>query len=156
MNSFFVAVTDNDYAAAKILFKEYAVSININLDFQHFDEELTGLKLMYARPHGGIILAKEDENEEIVGCVAIRKISDTEGELKRMYVKPGYQNKGIGKKLLEEALQLAKDCNYTLVKLDTLNYMFPAIQLYKQVGFYEIPSYYHNPISTAVFFEKKL
>ena len=154
MISFYFAATDYDYVAARLLFKEYAASINISLDFQHFDDELDGLKKMYAEPYGGIILAKEEE--EIIGCVAIRKISDKAGELKRMYIKPVHQNKGIGKILLEKALQLAKECDYTVVKLDTLNYMLPAIHLYKQAGFYETPPYYHNPISTAIYFEKVL
>jgi len=154
MSSFYLAVTDDDYAVARSLFKAYAASININLDFQHFDDELDGLKTMYSKPFGGIILAKE--KEEIIGCVAIRKISENVGELKRMYIKPAYQNKGIGKILLAEALQLAKECNYAIVKLDTLNYMLPAIHLYQQAGFYETPPYYYNPIETAVYFEKIL
>jgi hypothetical protein len=70
-----------------------------------------------------------------------------------MYVAPEYQNKGFGKILLQKALLLARDCNYQKVKLDTLNYMSSAIHLYKQAGFYEIPPYYSNPISTAVYFE---
>lgn len=154
MISYYLAVTDDDYAAAGILFKAYAASIQINLDFQHFEEELEGLKQMYGEPYGGIILAKDQE--EIMGCVAIRKISDEAGELKRMYIKPGYQNRGIGKVLLENALQLAKKCGYAVVKLDTLNHMLPAIRLYQQAGFYETPPYYHNPIATAVYFEKVL
>jgi putative acetyltransferase len=154
MTSFFLAETENDYAAAGSLFREYAASIKINLDFQHFDDELNELKKMYAKPFGGIILAKQEDN--IIGCVAIRKISEDTGELKRMFIKPGYQNMGIGKVLLEEALQLAKACNYLKVKLDTLNYMLPAIHLYQQAGFYETPPYYHNPIETAVYFEKNL
>lgn len=154
MIQFYLANTDEDYADARVLFKEYAEAININLDFQHFEEELDGLKKMYVSPNGGIILAKEASG--IIACVAIRKISESVGELKRMYTKPAHQNKGIGKILLEKALQLAKDCNYTTVKLDTLNYMLPAIHLYKRSGFYEIMPYYHNPIATAVFFEKAL
>jgi len=154
MTSFYLAETDYDYTVAKSLFKEYAASIKINLDFQHFDDELAGLKKMYAKPFGGIILAKA--GSETIGCVAIRKISEEAGELKRMYIKPGYQNRGIGKTLLEEALQLAKECNYSIVKLDTLNYMLPAIHLYTQAGFYETAPYYHNPITTAIYFEKKL
>ena len=154
MADFYLAKTDEDYATVRLLFSEYAQAININLDFQHFDEELDGLKKMYAPPFGGIILAKDAA--EAVGCVAIRKISETTGELKRMYIKPNQQKKGIGKILLEQALQLAKDCNYSVVKLDTLNYMLPAIHLYKQAGFYEIAAYYHNPIATALYFEKLL
>jgi GNAT superfamily N-acetyltransferase len=154
MIDFYLAKTDEDYAAARLLFSEYAQAININLDFQHFDEELDGLKKMYAPPYGGIILAKDAA--ETIGCVAIRKISVEAGELKRMYIQPNQQQKGIGKILLEKALQLAKDSHYKVVKLDTLNYMLPAIHLYKQAGFYEIAAYYHNPISTAVYFEKQL
>ncbi len=154
MISFYSAATNEDYTAAGLLFKEYAVSININLDFQHFNDELEGLKLMYAKPFGGIILSKE--GNEMIGCVAIRKLSSRAGELKRMYIKPSHQNKGIGKILLSKALQLAKECNYDFVKLDTLNYMLPAIHLYKQAGFYETPAYYHNPIATAIYFEKAL
>jgi len=154
MIQFYLAKKDDDYTEARILFKEYAAAININLDFQHFGEELEGLKKMYASPDGGIILAKEAS--EIIACVAIRKISESVGELKRMYTKPGHQNKGIGKVLLENALQLAKDCNYAVVKLDTLNYMLPAIHLYQQAGFNKIAAYYYNPIPTAVYFEKVL
>ena len=151
MSSFSLATTASDYAAAQDMFRAYATAININLDFQHFEEELSDLPKMYSPPHGGIILARD--HESVFGCVAIRKINESEGELKRMYVAPEYQNKGFGKILLQKALLLARDCNYQKVKLDTLNYMSSAIHLYKQAGFYEIPPYYSNPISTAVYFE---
>ena len=151
MSSFITATTANDYAAAQEMFRAYAKAININLDFQHFEEELTDLPKMYSLPQGGIILAKDQES--VVGCVAIRRINEREGELKRMYVAPEYQNKGFGKTLLQKALILARECNYEKVKLDTLNYMSAAIHLYQQAGFYEIPPYYPNPISTAVYFE---
>ncbi|MEO6550798.1 MAG: GNAT family N-acetyltransferase [Ferruginibacter sp.] len=151
---YLVASADDEYAAAAILFKEYAASININLDFQHFDKEITTLKEMYAPSEGGIILAKS--GEEIIGCAAIRKLGEQEAELKRMYVKPGQQSLGIGRNLLIAALDLASKCNYKVVKLDTLNHMLAAIHLYKQYGFYEVPAYYQNPIATALYFEKKL
>jgi len=151
MSSLSLATTTSDYAAAQDMFRAYAKTININLDFQNFEEELTDLPKMYSPPHGGIILARD--HEWVFGCVAIRRINESEGELKRMYVAPEYQNKGVGKALLQRALLLARDCNYEKVKLDTLNYMSPAIHLYQQAGFYEIPPYYSNPISTAVYFE---
>ena len=154
MISIYEATTADDYTAAGLLFKEYADFIHIDLNFQHFEEELAGLKEMYSPPDGGIILARL--NDEIIGCVAIRKISNETGELKRMFVKPGLQNKGAGKLLLNKAMQLAKECNYSVVKLDTLNHMLPAIHLYKQAGFYETDSYYHNPIKGVVYFEKQL
>ena len=152
MIQFYLAETDHDYVNARILYKEYAATIMINLDFQHFDDELNNLKEMYAKPYGGIILAKDDN--EIFGCIAIRKFNATTAELKRMYIKSAYQNKGIGKSLLHKAILLAKKYNYSLIKLDTLNSMDKAIHLYKLAGFYETPPYYQNPIPTAIYFEK--
>jgi putative acetyltransferase len=154
MKEFITANTGKEYAAAALLFSEYAAAININLDFQHFDDELKTLQQMYAAPEGGIILCRH--KEAYIACVAVRKIKEEVAELKRMFVQPQYQGKGIGKMLLEKSLALARQCGYKKIRLDTLNYMQPAIKLYKANGFYEIPAYYHNPIATAVYFEKEL
>ncbi len=153
MPEIIVAKNKADYSAAANLFKEYAAWLNIDLDFQHFDEELADLKNMYGS-QGGIILYKEDNN--FIACVAIRKITNEIAELKRMYVQPHQQKKGIGKILLENALELAVLNNYSVIRLDTLNHMVPAINLYKKYGFYEIEPYYFNPQKSAVYFEKKL
>lgn len=146
--------TNEEYAEAAGLFREYAAWLNIDLGFQKFEEELKALKTMYAPPYGGIILAKK--GNEITGSIAIRKIENDTAELKRMYVRPLYQQQGIGANLLKEALLLAKNSGYKKIQLDTLSSMTPAINLYKKNGFYEIPPYYHNPESNAVYFEKIL
>jgi len=76
--------------------------------------------------------------------------------MKRMWVKPGSQKTGVGTELLTAALQLASDCGYTSIRLDTLHTMLPAISLYRKHGFYEIPAYYHNPDPRALYLEKIL
>lgn len=152
--NYLIAGTDLEYTHAVTLFKEYAQWLNIDLSFQHFDDELLSLKTMYAAPNGGIVLCKDQD--EFIGCVGIRKIDNDIAELKRMFVKPAYQKQGIGKILLEKAIELATALNYKIIRLDTLNYMTAAIKLYKQNGFYEMPSYYYNPNETAVYFEMKL
>ena len=154
MINYINANTDEDYSNAAILFKEYAALLNIDLSFQQFDDELMNLKTMYVAPEGGIILCKAEN--EFIGCTGIRKIDSNIAELKRMFVKPGYQNQGIGKALLQKAVDLARTLNYNAIRLDTLNRMTAAISLYKKHGFYEIPPYYQNPNETAVYFEMKL
>lgn len=154
MREYLVIKTDVEYKGAIRLFKEYAEWLNIDLGFQHFDEELQNLKTMYNSTDGGIILCKENDN--FIACVAIRKITKDIAELKRMFVQSIHQHKGVGKILLEKAITLAVNCNYKYIRLDTLNHMTPAINLYKKYGFYEIEAYYNNPVSTAVYFEKKL
>jgi len=154
MTEYIIVYTDEEYKHAAMLFKEYAAWLNIDLSFQHFDDELMEIKTMYGLPEGGIILCKI--GDEFIGCVGIRKIDNNTAELKRMFIKPASQKKGIGKALLEKAVELAKKYNYTTIRLDTLNYMTPAIKFYKKYGFYEIPAYYNNPNATAVYFEIKL
>jgi putative acetyltransferase len=154
MPEYIVVHSEEEYAAAGKLFMEYAQWLSIDLSFQHFEEELKELKEMYNPKVGGIILCKEENN--YVACVALRRIDNETAELKRMYVQPAQQHKGIGKQLLLNAVQLAENCNYKFIRLDTLNTMAPAMNLYRQNGFYEIPPYYFNPQTTAVFFEKKL
>jgi GNAT superfamily N-acetyltransferase len=153
MTEYIIADTDDEYKHAALLFKEYAVWLNIDLGFQHFEEELTEIKTMYALPKGGIILCKT--GDEFIGCLGIRKIDSNTAELKRMFIKQAWQKQGIGKVLLGKAIKLAQKLNYTTIRLDTLNYMTPAIKLYKEYGFYEIPAYYNNPNTTAVYFEIK-
>ncbi len=143
-----------EYKAAAVLFREYAEWLNIDLSFQHFEEELKELAVMYGPPSGGVILAKKDD--EYVGCIAIRKINDMIAELKRMYIIPSMQKQGLGQSLLNEALGLARELNYEKIRLDTLSSMTPAMNLYKRNGFYEIPAYYHNPEPNAVYFERLL
>jgi ribosomal protein S18 acetylase RimI-like enzyme len=109
---------------------------------------------MYNLPTGGIILCKKDD--EYIACVGIRKIDETNCELKRMFVQLQYHKLGIGSVLLQKAMGLAKDCGYKTIKLDTLNHMTPAINLYKKNGFYEVTPYYHNPNETAVYMQKQL
>ena len=154
MVNIITANTNADYEAAAILFQEYATWLNIDLSFQNFDDELNQLRTMYSFPEGTILLAKE--NDIFIGCVAVRKKENDIAELKRMYIKPSYRQKGIATMLLENSLLIATTLGYKKIRLDTLANMTPAINLYKQHGFYEIEPYYFNPEENAVFFEKLL
>lgn len=143
-----------DHAAAGILFREYAAWLGIDLGFQHFDEELQQLREMYGAPQGGILLYKDGGN--YIGCAAVRNKGNGIAELKRMYIQPAYQGKGLGPVLLNKALELAAALGYEKIRLDTLDTMLPAMNLYTKAGFYRIDAYYHNPQPGAVYFEKLL
>ncbi len=154
MPEYILAQSTEEYQAAATLFMAYAEWLGIDLGFQHFNAELQDLEKMYGAPSGGIILCKEQTI--FIGCVAIRKIDNEISELKRMYVQPLYHQHGIGKALLEKAIKLAAQCGYRKIRLDTLNHMIPATNLYKKYGFKEIPPYYHNPNATTVYFELQI
>jgi len=143
----------SEYEAAMNLFVEYSNWLNIDLSFQKFNEELKILKTMYGPPHGCIILCKNEN--DFVACVAVRKIDECVAELKRMYVKPEFQRMGIGENLLKMSISFAREIGYETIKLDTLNTMKPAMNLYAKHGFVETDAYYFNPEPTAVYFELK-
>jgi putative acetyltransferase len=149
-----IAHSDEEYKVAAILFQEYAIWLNIDLSFQKFDDELLHLKEMYAFPHGAIFLSKD--KTFFTGCVAIRKIDTDIAELKRMFIRDDHRGKGIAATLLEKAIATAIQLGYKKIRLDTLDSMTPAINLYKKYGFYEIEAYYFNPEKNAVFFERVL
>ncbi len=148
------ANSEIDFKGASNLFQEYATWLNIDLSFQHFDEELMHLKEMYAFPDGAILLSKQENI--FTGCVAVRKQALDIAELKRMYIKPNNRKAGIGAALLKKAIEMAKEIGYEKIRLDTLDNMHSAINLYKKAGFYQIEPYYFNPEKNALFFEKIL
>jgi putative acetyltransferase len=141
------AMNTADLIAGKVLIAEYAASLDIDLCFQNFTEELASLTEMYAPPDGCLLLARM--SDELVGCVAIRQRDASTCEMKRLYVKTKYQGRGAGRQLAEAAITRARRLGYTRMVLDTLPGMTAAQALYRSLGFKETTSYYPNPLSGA-------
>ena len=136
------------------LFKEYAASIASDLCFQSFDEELRGLPGPYAPPDGRLFLAFY--GAEIAGCVALRKIANGVSEMKRLYVRPRFRGKAIGRGLASTVVAEARKIGYSRLRLDTLPSMKEAHALYESLQFKRVEPYGSNPIQGAWFFELPL
>ena len=146
------ASSTEDIQQARQLFEEYAAWLGINLCFQNFDKELAGLPGDYAPPNGRLFLA--DDGDEVVGCVALRKIGDRVGEMKRLYVRPAFRGRGLGRALTEKLIAEAKQIGYASLRLDTLpGKMDQAVAMYRSLGFEEVAPYYQNPVAGATFME---
>ena len=148
------ASTDEQYRAARSLIEEYVRFIGVDLEFQGFSKELADLAEMYGPPKGAMILLRHESI--FVGCVGLRPLPDGSGEMKRLYVQPAHQGKGLGRLLLESFITKARELGYKSVRLDTVPALSHALALYRKYGFYEIGPYRHNPAPDAIFLELKL
>ena len=149
-----ICTTDKDYEEARALILEYADGLDIDLEFQNFSNEVEHLENHYGLPTGLILIAPE--GDQYVGCICVRNLGDFKAEIKRMYVKPGFRGKGIGRQLLSDAMEEAKRLGYRFIRLDTIPDMKSARHLYSSMGFYEIEDYGTNPLEGAMFMEYKL
>jgi ribosomal protein S18 acetylase RimI-like enzyme len=151
----FQANTQEDIDQARALFLEYAAGLGISLCFQNFDRELANLPGDYAPPEGRLLLATEDD--QLAGCIALRKLSDGVCEMKRLFIRPAYRGKGLGRVLVNALIDEARQLGYTRMRLDTLvGRMDQAIALYRSIGFVEIEPYYENPIEDAKYMQLEL
>jgi putative acetyltransferase len=157
MNGLFVmqAESGSQIAQARELFLEYAGSLNFSLCFQSFDKELEGLPGDYAPPEGRLLLAQYDG--ALAGCVALHKLEPQICEMKRLYVRPQFRGKGLGRILAEAVIAQAREIGYTTIRLDTVEpVMKNAVAMYRILGFQEIAPYRSNPIEGALYMELHL
>jgi ribosomal protein S18 acetylase RimI-like enzyme len=144
-----------EVSRARELFEEYAAWLGLNLCFQNFDNELAELPGEYVPPSGRLFLAIE--NDQVAGCVAVRKIGEGICEMKRLYVRPAFRGLGLGRILTEKIIEAAREIGYACMRLDTLpGKMDQAIAMYRSLGFKNIEPYYNNPVVGAAFMELEL
>lgn len=154
MLNFVQATSQEHISATRELFLEYADSLKIDLCFQGFDKELKGLPGEYAPPQGRLFLFYYDN--QLAGCAALRKQDNSIGEMKRLYLKPAFRGKGIGRAIANHIISEARSIGYERLRLDTLPMMKEAIPLYRSLGFQEIKPYRVNPIVGALYMELQL
>ena len=137
--------------ATRDIFREYAAGLGVDLCFQSFDAELAGLPGDYAPPRGALLLAMIEG--QVAGCVALRPLDNVDyanaAEMKRLYVRKAFRGFGLGRQLVEAIMDAARLAGYNSILLDTLDDMEAAPALYDELGFEDIPPYYHNPIAGA-------
>ena len=143
---------------AREIFRDYAASLDVDLCFQNFDDELRCLPGEYAAPHGYLLLAFVDG--ALAGCGAMRPLPDVDYanacEMKRLYVRPAFRRSGLGRLMAQALLDEARRSGYSAMLLDTLDDMEAARGLYGALGFEEVPPYYFNPLPGAHYLKAEL
>jgi ribosomal protein S18 acetylase RimI-like enzyme len=142
-------------AQARELFLEYAQSLGFSLCFQNFDQELSDLPGGYAPPEGRLLLAGYEG--ELAGCVALHQLEPSVCEMKRLYLRPQFRGKGLGRTLADHIIAEARQIGYQRMRLDTVEpVMKDAVAMYRKLGFKEIAPYCPNPMSGVIYMELQL
>ena len=149
------AAWPDDRETVVAMFREYAASIDADICFQGFEQELAGLPGKYASPAGCVLLAFV--NDALAGCGAIRPLGEGICEMKRLYVRPQFRGKGLGGILAGRVVADAKEIGYKRMRLDTVEPMMRrAVAMYRKLGFRQIAPYRENPIEGALYMELEL
>jgi GNAT superfamily N-acetyltransferase len=130
--------------ALRELLLEYQRWLGIDLCFQDFEREMAELPGAYAPSDGRLYLAWV--GSELAGCIALRRHDAQSGEMKRLYLRPAYQGRGLGKLLAQHIIADAKQIGYQRLLLDTLPIMQTAQAMYAKLGFQETQAYVYNPV----------
>jgi GNAT superfamily N-acetyltransferase len=134
-----------DAETLRLLFREYAAGLGVDLSFPDFDAELADPFAVYET-----VLVADG------GCVALRRIDDATCEMKRLYVRPEARGSGLGRRLAEAVVAEARTRGYRRMLLDTLPTMTSARALYASLGFRETEPYRYNPVVGTTFLELAL
>ncbi|PEN13964.1 GNAT family N-acetyltransferase [Longibacter salinarum] len=161
----------DEWAAVRLLFRQYLSELDFDLDFQDVERELQDLPGPYAAPQGVALLAvdapggsqyvNDTVTERAVGVVALKPLDpepngDRVCEMKRLYVRPEFRGQGLGSQLAEAILREARERGYNIMRLDTVASMTAARSVYQDLGFVEREAYYHNPLDDVVYYERRL
>lgn len=149
-----LAESPEDIALVRELWREYWGSFGLAADFQGFDEEVAGLPGLYGQAGGALLLALDDEKP--AGTVALRRLSGTSGEVKRLFLRPQYRGQGLGRRLLEAVVERAVALEYQCLYADTLRVMTDALSLYAKAGFEHTVPYSDTPTPGAIYLKRML
>lgn len=140
----------------RTLFCEYTNTLVVGdarfagyLEKQNFDAELLHLEEKYGTPYGRLYVALWEGKP--AGCIGLRKIDEKNCEMKRLYVRPQFRGKGIGRILAQRIVEEAGQIGYRHMYLDTLPFLQTAITMYRNMGFYEVASYNNSPMENLVY-----
>lgn len=139
-----------------ISFIEYAHEVlNKKIDLSGKDSDLLNFDIHYGASNAGFWCVLV--NNQIIGTLGLRPVKNTNNtcaEIRRLYIHPQWQNKGIGSELIDFAISFAKTNFFKQLRVTTSFDRTVMIYLLQKKGFYQITKY--RTSSADLFFEISL
>jgi putative acetyltransferase len=149
-----IAESQEHVEQVRRLFREYWNSFGFTPCFQNFDTEVAGLPGQYGMPDGRLgLLSVEGAT---AGCVALRRVDGERCEAKRLYVRPEFRGRRLGRTLLEWVIAEARSAGYREMVGDTMPVMAEALGMYDRMGFERTGPYGAEPTPGAIYLRLRL
>lgn len=148
------AETPEQIGSVRSLFAEYVAGLPVDVSYEKVPRESADLPGAYGPPRGELLLVLVDG--EPAGCIALRPLDGDICEMKRVYLRPAWRGRGIGRLMAESIIAAARRIGYRRMRLDTIPALKPALSLYRSLGFRVIAPYRDIPSDRALFLELKL
>jgi len=149
-----ICSTAEHFNNAKKLTNDYMNWLGEDLFYQGIEKEFEVFHEMYNKPTGCFIYVVI--NDTVTGGVGVRFLDEGICEMKRLFVYDDFRGHQLGRIMSEELIKVSKELGYKKMRLDTIPRLKNAMELYRNLGFYEIPKYYNNPDKSVVYFELEL
>jgi ribosomal protein S18 acetylase RimI-like enzyme len=143
-----------DHPAVTRELAAYLAFIGETLDGEGLDRDIAEWPKVYDGDHG-VLLLVVDPTGVVVGTAGVRRLAPGVGELKRMWIRPAYQGRGLSRPLMDACLAEARALGWRVLRLDSERKMAAAIHLYRAYGFTEIADYNGNS-RAEIWMEKPL
>lgn len=158
--TFFLDPVDRDDPRVRELYAEFVREADGPLVYDReeagidLEEEIAkGPPTDLVPPNGVLLLAQS--GGEPAGLGGVRYLDTEVAEVKSMYVAPPFRGTGLGRQILARLDEIALDHGCRAVRLDTSDYLTPAVGLYRSAGYREVPAYNQNP-KADLWFERVL
>jgi N-acetylglutamate synthase-like GNAT family acetyltransferase len=142
--------SSQEWACVRKMLLAYRQEFNDDPCFTSFEEELRDIEALYNKPGKVKLIAVDETDGAVMGCVALRLLSLDIAEMKRLYVDPAFRGRGIGHALVDAILAKARAIGFRQMVLDTSFAMKAAISLYLGLGFTPIEPYNAQDTATVL------
>jgi GNAT superfamily N-acetyltransferase len=145
-----------DLDLGRALLREYYEGLPHSPCFPGFDEELSGLPGAYGSPGGDFLIARCLDGVG-AGCVVLRSMPFAgAAEMKRLFVRSEFRGLGLGRRLVEAAIESARCLRYSELRLDTIDFMKSARRIYAELGFIEVEPWVETKACGVIFMSLRL
>lgn len=132
------SATNSDIPLIKKIVFSSLIEHGLRPDPSGKDLDLDDIEKNYSSNRGFFGVAVLVETNQIVGTFGIHPMDHEICELRKMYLSKAFRGQGLGRWLLDTAIQKAREKHYAKIFLETISPLTAAIALYKKMGFKEV------------------